>query len=108
MKALERDRPRGKNHAGKSSLGQTRLRNKVIRMTTQEKPSNATHWTSRTLAKELNTTHTFVHRVWKSVGLKPHLFNTFKVSNDPQFEEKLQDVVRTVSESTGKRSRILR
>ncbi len=93
LKALEKDRPRGKNHAGKSSLGQTRLRNKVIRMTTQEKPSHATHWTSRTLAEELNTTHTFVHRVWKSVGLKPHLFNTFKVSNDPQFEEKLHDVV---------------
>ena len=93
LKALEKDRPRGKNHAGKSSLGQIRLRNKVIRMTTQEKPSQATHWTSRTLAEKLNTTHTFVHRVWKSVGLKPHLFNTFKVSNDPQFEEKLHDVV---------------
>ncbi|MBL3600763.1 MAG: IS630 family transposase [gamma proteobacterium endosymbiont of Lamellibrachia anaximandri] len=93
LKALEKDRPRGKNHAGKSTLGQIRLRNKVIRMTTQEKPSQATHWTSRTLAEELNTTHTFVHRVWKSVGLKPHLFNTFKVSNDPQFEEKLHDVV---------------
>ena len=93
LKALEKDRPRGKNHAGKSSLGQIRLRNKVIRMTTQEKPSQATHWTSRTLAEKLNTTHTFVHRVWKSVGLKPHLYNTFKVSNDPQFEEKLHDVV---------------
>lgn len=91
--ALEKNRPRGKNHAGKSSLGQLRLRNKVIRMTTQEKPENATHWSTRSLAKALNTTDTFVHRVWKSVGLKPHLVNTFKVSNDPLFEEKLHDAV---------------
>lgn len=93
LKALEKDRPRGRNHAGKSSLGQARLRNKIIRTTTQETPVEGTHWTSRTLAKKLNTTHSFVHRVWQSVGLKPHLFNTFKVSNDPHFEEKLHDVV---------------
>lgn len=93
LKGIEKDLPRGKNHAGKSSLGQKRLRNKIIRKTTQEKPSGATHWTTRSLAKELNTTHSFVNRVWQSVGLKPHLFNTFKVSNDPHFEEKLNDVV---------------
>ena len=93
LKALEKNLPRGKNHAGKSSLGQLRLRNKVIRMTTQEKPTNGTHWTTRSLAKVLNTTGTFIHRVWKSVGLKPHLVNSFKVSNDPLFEEKLHDVV---------------
>ena len=93
LKGIEKDLPRGENHAGKSSLGQKRLRNKVIRITTQEKPSAATHWTTRTLAEKLNTTHSFVHRVWQSVGLKPHLFNTFKVSNDPHFEEKLHDVV---------------
>jgi len=93
LKALEVNLPRGKNHAGKSSLGQLRLRNKVIRMTTQEKPANGTHWSTRSLARVLNTTDTFVHRVWKSVGLKPHLINTFKVSNDPLFEDKLHDVV---------------
>ncbi len=41
----------------------------------------------------MNTTHSFVHRVWQSVGLKPHLEKTFKVSNDPHFEDKLCDVV---------------
>ena len=45
------------------------------------------------MAEALNTTHSFVHRVWQSVGLKPHLEKTFKVSNDPHFEEKLWDVV---------------
>lgn len=93
LKGIEKDLPRGKNHAGKSTLSQKRLRNKIIRLTTQEKPSSETHWTTRTLAKKLNTTHSFVHRVWRSVGLKPHLFNTFKVSSDPHFEEKLHDVV---------------
>jgi hypothetical protein len=48
---------------------------------------------TRTLAKKLNTTHSFVRRVWQSVGLKPHLEKTFKVSNDKHFEEKLIDVV---------------
>jgi transposase len=93
LKAIEKDRPRGKNHGGKKTVTQTRLRNKVIKMTTQETPEDATHWSTRTLAEKLNTTHTFVHRVWKSVGLKPHLIKTFKVSNDPRFEEKLHDVV---------------
>lgn len=93
LKALEKNLPRGRNHAGKNTLNQTRLRNKVIKMTTQEKPKDATHWSTRTLAEKLNTTQSFVHRVWKSVGLKPHLINTFKVSNDPLFEEKLNDVV---------------
>ena len=93
LKALEKNLPRGKNHAGKSSLDQLRLRHKVIKMTTQEKPADATHWSTRSLAKALNTTDTFVHRVWKSVGLKPHLVKHFKVSNDPLFEEKLHDVV---------------
>jgi len=93
IKALSKDKPRGGNHGGKSSLQQSRLRNKIIRKTTQEKPINATHWSTRSLAEELNTTHSFVNRVLNSVGLKPHLEKTFKVSNDPHFEEKLCDVV---------------
>jgi transposase len=56
FRALEKNLPCGKNHGGKSSLGQLRLRNKVIRMTTQEKPANGTHWTTFLLAKALNTT----------------------------------------------------
>lgn len=93
MKAILKDKPRGNNQGGKSSLEQARLRQRIIEKTTQEKPDNATHWSARTLAKALNTTHSFVHRVWQSVGLKPHLEKTFKVSNDKHFEEKLFDVV---------------
>ena len=92
IKAISKDKPRGANHGGKDTVKQARLRRK-IKKTTQEKPDNATHWSTRTMAQALNTTHSFVHRVWQSVGLKPHLEKTFKVSNDPHFEEKLCDVV---------------
>ncbi len=92
IESISKDKPRGGNHGGKDSLKQARLRNRIIKKTTQEKPDNAAHWSTRTLAEELNTTHSFVHRVWQSVGLKPHLEKMYKVSNDPYFEEKLCDV----------------
>ena len=85
IKSISKDKPRGANHGGKDTVEQARLRKKIIEKTTQEKPDNATHWSTRTLAEALNTTHSFVHRVWQSVGLKPHLEKTFKVSNDPHF-----------------------
>lgn len=90
---IERELPRGHNQGGKKSAVQARLRSKIIKMTTQSKPKGATHWSTRTLAKELGTTHSFVNRVWQESGLKPHLMKGFKVSNDPRFEEKLVDVV---------------
>jgi len=93
MTAISQDKPRGANHGGQDTGKQARLRQRIIETTTQAKPDNATHWSTRTLADALNTTHSFVHRVWQSVGLKPHLEKTFKVSNDPHCEEKLCDVV---------------
>ena len=45
------------------------------------------------MARHLGTTHSFVNRVWRAHGLKPHLIRTFKLSTDPRFEEKLRDVV---------------
>lgn len=62
-------------------------------MTTKSKPKDETHWTTRGLAKVLGINHSFVNRVWREVGLKPHLTAQFKVSNDPAFEEKLRDAV---------------
>ena len=84
----------------KDALGRGRKptkRNRVVRLilerTTQTVPANATHWSVRTLAKELSVNPTMVHRIWKANGLKPHLIRTFKVSNDPRFVEKLVDIV---------------
>lgn len=65
----------------------------IIRKTTQEKPANATHWTTRTLARELGISEASVRRAWHVHGLRPHLVDTFKVSRDPQFIEKLEDIV---------------
>jgi len=66
---------------------------KIVEMTTQQKPPNATHWSTRTLAKALGTSDSMVRRVWQANELKPHLSRTFKLSNDPRFVEKLIDVV---------------
>ncbi|MBL3619028.1 MAG: IS630 family transposase [gamma proteobacterium endosymbiont of Lamellibrachia anaximandri] len=90
---IEKELPRGGNQGGKKTANQARLRSKIIQLTTQTKPQGATHWSTRTLAKELGTTHSFVNRVWQESGLKPPLTKGFKVSNDPKFEEKLVDVI---------------
>lgn len=68
-------------------------REEIVRKTTQEKPDNATHWSTRTMARALGISEASVRRVWHAHGLKPHLVDTFKVSRDPQFVEKLEDVV---------------
>ena len=91
--SIEKERPRGANHGGKNSTEQAELRSQVIEATTQTTPKDATHWSCRSMARHLNTTHSFVNRVWRAHGLKPHLIRTFKLSNDPRFEEKLRDVV---------------
>src|SRR6266853_1272515 len=66
---------------------------KVVHMTLHEKPSAATHWSARRLAKAAGISHTSVQRIWSAHGLKPHLVKTFKLSNDKRFVEKVQDVV---------------
>lgn len=87
LAGIEKDAPRG---GRKPNFG---LAQKIVEYTTQRQPSNATHWSSNTLAKELGVSQSRVSRVWRANGLKPHLVRTFKVSNDPQFVEKLIDVV---------------
>jgi len=65
----------------------------IVRLTTQTTPKGATHWSTRTLAAQMGISDTTVHKVWKAHGLKPHLTETFKVSRDPKFAEKLEDIV---------------
>lgn len=89
LAGIEKDSPRG----GRKPIARNRIAKRIIGKTTQERPKNATHWSTRSLAKELGINHSMVHRVWKANGLKPHLAKTFKVSNDPKFAEKLIDIV---------------
>lgn len=65
----------------------------IVRATQETTPENATHWSVRTMAKQHGVGKSFVHKVWQGRGLKPHLVETFKLSNDPAFEDKLVDVV---------------
>ncbi len=65
----------------------------IVRMTKEETPAGQTHWSCRTMAKAVGVSPATVQRIWSARGLKPHLVKTFKLSNDPRFEEKLIDVV---------------
>jgi transposase len=56
-------------------------------------PDAATHWSTRSMARHAKVSQTFVSRVWRAFGLKPHLVDTWKLSNDPQFVDKVRDVV---------------
>ncbi len=69
------------------------LRRLVVQKTTRETPPNATHGSLSIMAKALEVSPRTVGRIWREHGLKPHLIRTFKVSNDPRFAEKLEDVI---------------
>jgi transposase len=65
----------------------------VVDMTLHGKPQDATHWSSRSMARAAGISYSAVQRIWKAHGLKPHLVKTFKLSRDPKFNEKFADVV---------------
>src|SRR5215207_8014398 len=89
LPGLEKDAPR----PGRTpTITPTKVQ-EVVRKTTQEKPSNATHWSTRTMAEASGLSEKSVRRIWHKHGLKPHLSRTLKVSNDPQFAEKLEAIV---------------
>jgi transposase len=69
------------------------IRQLIVRKTTKSLPPAATHWSRESMAKAMDVSPSTVARVWREHGLKPHLVRTFKVSNDPKFAEKLEDVV---------------
>jgi transposase len=64
-----------------------------IERTLQTRPKGATHWSTRSLAREASVSKSTIHRAWQDHQLKPHLTKTFKLSRDPHFVEKLTDVV---------------
>src|SRR5215213_9266160 len=65
----------------------------VITKTLESTPKDATHWSTRSMAKEVGLTQTAVSRIWRAFGLQPHRQDTFKLSKDPLFVEKVHDVV---------------
>lgn len=91
IERLRKDKGKGPK-AGKPRISDD-VRLKIVTMAAKEKPANATHWSARMLAKQVGVSHSTVERVWKEHGLKPHLTRSFKLSNDPNFVEKVQDIV---------------
>jgi transposase len=65
----------------------------IVKATIETTPKGATQWSCRTMAKVAKVSPDTVHRIWRDHGLRPHRVETFKLSNDPQFLEKLTDVV---------------
>lgn len=65
----------------------------VIAKTLESVPANATHWSTRTMAREMALSQTAVSRIWRAFGLQPHRQETFKLSSDPLFVDKVRDIV---------------
>lgn len=65
----------------------------VIARTLESVPKNATHWSTRNMAREMGLSQTAVTRIWRAFGLQPHRQETFKLSTDPLFVEKVRDIV---------------
>ena len=86
LQGIERDLPRG---APPVKVDVARL----VELTTQTTPEAATHWSTRKMAAVLQVSPSTVMRHWHANGLKPHLVRGFKVSRDPKFVEKLEDIV---------------
>ena len=86
LEGIERDLPRG---APPMKVDVQRL----VELTTQSNPEAATHWSTRKMAAKLGVSASTVMRHWQANGLKPHIVRGFKVSRDPKFAEKLEDIV---------------
>jgi hypothetical protein len=89
MAGIEKDAPRS---GRPRSITPARI-DEIVRLTTQTTPVAATHWSTRTLAPVTEVSPSTIGRIWRAHGLKPHMVKSFKLSNDPRFAEKLEDVV---------------
>jgi transposase len=83
MAGLEREAPR----PGRTPTITGSVVRRVVNLTTRQKPPNATHWSTRTMAAAAGISEASVRRIWHRHGLKPHRVDSFKISNDPEFAE---------------------
>jgi transposase len=89
LPGLEKDAPR----PGRIPRVSHRKIQAVVHATLHTTPPNATHWSARSMAEAQGLSKDTIHRIWKQHNLKPHLIETFKLSRDKRFIEKLHDVV---------------
>ncbi|WP_344124583.1 IS630 family transposase [Streptomyces blastmyceticus] len=74
------------------TVGDDRVEDVIVR-TLESTPQGATHWSTRSMAQATGLSQSTVSRIWRTFGLKPHMVETFKLSNDPQFIDKVRDIV---------------
>lgn len=89
LAGLEKDAPR----PGRTPAINREAVAEIVRLTTQEKPGHATHWSTRSMAAATGVSDSSVLRIWHAHGLKPHRMESFKLSNDPLFADKLEAIV---------------
>ena len=89
VKTLTKIRP---GRGAKPKINKEKIQ-QIVEATLHTKPKNATHWSCRTMAKEQGVSASTINRIWKAHGLHPHRVETFKLSKDAKFEEKLTDIV---------------
>lgn len=89
LNGLEKDAPR----PGPNPRIPPEVVDRILKKTLEEKPRAATHWSTRSLAREIGVSHSTVHLVWRAHRLQPHRVRTFKISKDPHFTEKVRDIV---------------
>lgn len=74
------------------SIGDDDVEQVIVR-TLEQQPPNATHWSTRSMAQATRMSQTSISRIWRAFGLKPHRTEAFKLSPDPQFIDKVRDIV---------------
>jgi transposase len=89
LPAIEKDKTR----PGRITAVPGKVRAKIIERTLGAPPPGATHWSRATMAAKSGISPSSVGRIWAAAGLKPHRVKSFKLSNDPHFEEKLDDII---------------
>ena len=84
---LDEPRPGTPRQIGDDEIAET------IRLTLETTPPGATHWSLRSMARAVGYAPSTIHRIWRAFDLQPHRSETFKLSNDPLFVEKVRDIV---------------
>jgi transposase len=92
---IERDETR----PGRKPKISARKVKSIVKLTTQQRPDNATHWSTRSMAAVAGVSAASVRRIWQAHGLKPHRVASFKVSNDKHFVEKLEAYIPQVADT---------
>jgi transposase len=83
----------GRHQGSKPRLRTPQMEARILNWTRKAPPSGATHWSTRTLAKQLRVPHTLVQRVWQRAGLQPHRLERYMRSTDPAFERKAAEII---------------